>query len=174
MKKYILSMTLLITCIICANAIGSSINKPEKIVIEYAIAYQNQKWSEAVTYLHPKLLMDMQSKIINILKKVEESGRNEILAEFGVATIKDLEILSPEQFFIVNQNRRYKDATTETKIMKQTKFEVANIKLESNDEYLIEIRSTVAFNSTQKEKYMSYYVTKYNNNWKIIKTVENK
>jgi hypothetical protein len=175
MKKNILSVLApFFACFLSANAICSSINDPERIVLEYAIAYQNQKWSEAATYLHPKLLKDMQNKIVDILKRVEESGRDELLSEFGVATIKDLEILSPEQFYVVNQNRRYKGATTETKLMKQTKFQVESIKLKSNDEYIIELRSTVAFNSTQKEKSMTCNVIKFENNWKIIKTADNK
>ena len=138
------------------------------------MAYQKQKWAEAAIYLHPKLLKDMKDKIIDILKRVGESSIKELLSEFGVATIKDLEILSPEQFYVVNQNRRFKDAKTETELMRHTKFEAVNIKLNSDSEYLIELKSTLAVNNAQKVKYMTYYVIKFDNNWKIIKTAHDK
>ena len=174
MKKSILSiLTLLCFSIHCNDAICGSISDAEKSVLEYTKAYQNQNWANAAAYLHPKLLKDMQNQIINIVKKVKKSDRNELLAEFGVKAIKDLEIMSPEQFYIVNQHRRFKDHKIDPVSMNRLRFEVSSIQISNDNEYIIKLRSSVDSENMHEAESITFYVTKFENNWRIVKVIKN-
>ena len=167
-------LALLCFSIHCNNALCRSISDAEKTVLGYAKAFQDQDWANAVTYLHPKLIKDMQNQIIDILRKVKKSDLNELLSQFGVKAIKDLEVMPPEQFYIINQQRRFKDAKIDARSMNRLRFEVSKAKISNDKEYMIELRSAVDSKNAHAQEFKTFKVVEFENNWKIVKITQNK
>jgi hypothetical protein len=96
MKYYIYPIVILILTAICSDLSAVKADEQHtdaiKIIHEYFEANRNMDWTHAAQYISLDSLDGFKQKILSILFRTEEKGQQEIIKEFGVQNLAELDL----------------------------------------------------------------------------------
>jgi hypothetical protein len=169
MKKSKFIIVALIAFLSITSSHARNKSTPENTVTNFFVAYQHLDWEKAANYLHPEVINEIRVQIVNIIKKVKDSDVHDILSEFGVDTLAELEQMAPNKFYIKNQNRWIQNNIQDVELWSKAKSEITNSVLVHEEEYIIGLRCTISVDGKVIERRSNYIVKRIGNEWKIIK-----
>lgn len=143
--RFFLRSALLITALaVCGGARAAQLpldHPCAELVKKYLACVVNQDWKTAAGLLQAASLERKQKETIAIIKTAPTmSEEQQMLERFGVAEIRDLEKLSPQEFYIMDReawHKRINAAPEVTKRKQETlKIEVLGLVEEKDKEYV--------------------------------------
>ena len=121
----------------------------ETVVRSYIMAYQDQRWDDLVSLMHPETIRNQRNAILAGLPKrdaditdAQRTQIDELLKTYDVSTIKDARKLAPQDLVLRMLKHSSESATMQA--MKKAKTTVKDISVERTTEGIFADASVVS------------------------------
>jgi len=144
---------------------------PKMAVQIYFDAYVAQDWEVVTEYMHPELLQSLKYRIIEMIQKVSPATRRRLMMDYQVRSLGELKLMPSRQLYVLYLQNRWEwlddqsvegIGNTEISFIKTTRI--------SNEECLVDFKTSVSRDNQSYDKLQSYHMKKYNGRWKIFNT----
>jgi hypothetical protein len=144
---------------------------PQMVARIYFDAYVAQDWEVVTEYMHPVLLQNLKTRIIEMLQEVSVNTRRMLLRKYQAQSIGEIEQMPARQLYILYLMDRWEglDDQPLSNLENAEFYFIETVKI-NNEECLVEFKTSMAMGNQSYNKVQIYHMKKYDGKWKIYDT----